>query len=33
MKTGELAKIFNVNPQTVTDIVSERIWKSIIKEE
>ena len=29
-KTGELAHIFNVNPQTITDIVSERIWRSIL---
>lgn len=30
MKTGELARNFNVNPQTITDIVSERIWRSIL---
>lgn len=30
MKTGELAKQFNVHPQTITDIVSERLWKSIL---
>jgi hypothetical protein len=30
IKTGELAKMFSVNPQTVTDIVSNRIWKSIL---
>lgn len=29
IKTGELAKIFSVSPQTITDIVSERIWKCI----
>lgn len=29
-KTGELAHIFNVNPQTITDIISERIWRSIL---
>lgn len=31
MKTGELAKMFSVNPQTITEIVSERIWKSILE--
>lgn len=30
MKTGELARKFNVNPQTITEIVSERIWRSIL---
>ena len=30
MKTGELARIFNVNSQTITDIVSKRIWRSIL---
>ena len=30
MKTGELARIFDVNPQTITEIVSERIWRSIL---
>ena len=30
MKTGKLAEIFNVNPQTITEIVSERVWKSIL---
>lgn len=30
IKTGELAHIFNVNPQTITDIVSERIWRSVL---
>lgn len=30
MKTGELAKMFSVSPQTVTDIVANRIWKSIL---
>ena len=30
MKTGELARNFNVNPQTITDIVSERIWRSVL---
>jgi hypothetical protein len=29
MKTGELARLFSVNPQTITDIVSNRIWKCI----
>ena len=27
--TGELAKQFSVNPQTITEIVSNRIWKHI----
>lgn len=27
--TGELAKKFSVNPQTITEIVSNRIWKHI----
>ena len=30
IKTGELARNFNVNPQTITDIVSERIWRSVL---
>lgn len=30
IKTGELARKFNVNPQTITEIVSERIWRSIL---
>ena len=30
MKTGELARIFNVNSQKITDIVSKRIWRSIL---
>lgn len=30
MKTGRLAKMFSVNPQTITEIVSERIWRSIL---
>lgn len=30
MKTGELANNFNINPQTITEIVSERIWRSIL---
>ena len=30
MKTGELAKIFSVNPQTITEIVSNRIWRCIL---
>lgn len=30
LKTRELAKMFNVNPQTITEIVSERIWRSIL---
>ena len=30
MKTGKLAEIFNVKPQTITEIVSERTWKSIL---
>lgn len=30
MKTGELARKFNVNPQTITEIVSGRIWRSIL---
>lgn len=29
-KTGELARMFSVNPQTITDIVSNRIWKCIL---
>ena len=30
MKTSELARMFDVKPQTITEIVSERIWKSIL---
>ena len=30
MKTGELARMFNMSTQTITDIVSERIWRSIL---
>lgn len=30
LKTGDLAKQFSVNPQTITDIISNRIWKSIL---
>lgn len=30
MKTSELARKFNMNPQTITDIVSERIWRNIL---
>lgn len=30
MKTGTLAKMFSVNPQTITEIVSNRIWKCVL---
>lgn len=30
MKTGALADMFNVCPQTITDIVSERLWKNLL---
>lgn len=30
MKTGELAKMFSVNPQTITEIVSKRTWRCIL---
>ena len=30
MKTGELARMFSVNPQTITEIVSGRSWKSVL---
>lgn len=30
METGQLARMFYVNPQTITEIVSNRIWRSIL---
>lgn len=30
LKTGDLARMFSVNPQTITEIVSKRVWKSVL---
>ena len=30
MRTGELAKMFSINPQSITEIVSKRTWKCIL---